>query len=605
MNGIRSKFWALIGILCIATAAYTVSLTVPQSMTVRESASAERASAQGAPKAITTASAISSKPSASVANAVRPLFAAPVWGKAVLPPLLPSSSKASREILATGTIKASAFTAFKDLRKGQHVVLPFGEHDIDGVINLVKLGAEQDEIAGVFADGTRGSFFLSQMGPNRDQLAGQVLLVGEGVGYEILPTDHGLVVNKKPIQSLFCMGMPPAPHPVAQAAASTSPQAITVPVLDSLPGSRGVLYLDFDGEVVTDGSWNGGVTIFASAAVVNGLPISAAQITDIWRRVSEDFKPFNVSVTTDESRYASAPIGERMRCIITPTNSWYSNAGGVAYVGSYRGPYVGYSVDIPCWVFNTYNTSDIALAASHELGHTLGLSHDGATLSSGHEEYYPGHDTFFPASWGAIMGAPYDIVVTQWSKGEYPFANNFEDDLKVMADTIAKGGFVVGTIPDDVGNSIATAGSFGVSGTINQPGTISTNTDGDYYEFKTKGGSVTINAVVDTPDPDLDSQLILYDSAGNTVATSAINANLASSITTTLVSGQFFVQITNKGRAAAPADPPTSTPARIGYSTYGSMGSYTLTGSFLPLPSSPSSRLRQQVLLLTRAPKTR
>ena len=35
------------------------------------------------------------------------------------------------------------------------------------------------------------------------------------------------------------------------------------PLLESLPGAPGVIYLDFDGETVTDGRWNSGQTIHA------------------------------------------------------------------------------------------------------------------------------------------------------------------------------------------------------------------------------------------------------------------------------------------------------------------------------------------------------
>lgn len=56
----------------------------------------------------------------------------------------------------------------------------------------------------------------------------------------------------------------------------------------------------------------------------------------------------------------------------------------------------------------------IAEAVSHEVGHTLGLSHDGqkagGTVLKG-TAYYEGQGNYAP-----VMGASYNKPVTQWSK---------------------------------------------------------------------------------------------------------------------------------------------------------------------------------------------
>ena len=113
-------------------------------------------------------------------------------------------------------------------------------------------------------------------------------------------------------QAAWLAALRAAPPPAAPAGLqrATGP----VPVLRSRPGARGVLYLDFDGEVVTDPYWANGRTIRAAAS-----EFSTAQMTDIWRIVAEDFTPFQVNVTTVEADYTSAPQGLRMRCIFTPT----------------------------------------------------------------------------------------------------------------------------------------------------------------------------------------------------------------------------------------------------------------------------------------------
>ena len=83
---------------------------------------------------------------------------------------------------------------------------------------------------------------------------------------------------------------------------------------------------------------------------------------------------------------------------------------------------------------------------SHEVGHTLGLSHDGVT---GGPEYYEGHN-----GWASIMGVGYYQELTQWSSGQYSGASNTQDDLAIIT---GNNGF--GYRSDDYGSSLSTASS--------------------------------------------------------------------------------------------------------------------------------------------------
>ncbi len=65
---------------------------------------------------------------------------------------------------------------------------------------------------------------------------------------------------------------------------------------------------------------------------------------------------------------------------------------------------------------------------SHEVGHALGLGHDG----NSDEEYYPGHDSGVGYSWIPIMGSGYETL-SMWSDGSYFDASNSgQDDLAII-----------------------------------------------------------------------------------------------------------------------------------------------------------------------------
>jgi hypothetical protein len=179
----------------------------------------------------------------------------------------------------------------------------------------------------------------------------------------------------------------------------------------NLPGSIPVIYLDFQGGYTP--TW-GGVSY-------ERPNLSSLQIRDIWKRVAEDFIPFNINVTTDVKVFEHAPKNSRQRVIITPTDTARPGAGGAAYRGSFN-----WTDETPCWVFQATVPKYCAEGCAHESGHALGLSHDGQNTDGIHAEYYYGHGTG-DTSWAPTMGVGFSKNVTQGSKGEYINANNPQD----------------------------------------------------------------------------------------------------------------------------------------------------------------------------------
>jgi hypothetical protein len=149
----------------------------------------------------------------------------------------------------------------------------------------------------------------------------------------------------------------------------------------------------------------------------NSSGLSDAAITEAFNRVAEDYRPFNINVTTNETKYNSAPFNKRMRVVITTSYEWYgSGAGGVAYINSFT-----WGDNSPCFVFSSllgYSVKNIAEAASHEAGHTLGLRHQSAYDAACVKlsDYNWGQGTG-EIGWAPIMGAGYNQNMTLWNSG--------------------------------------------------------------------------------------------------------------------------------------------------------------------------------------------
>ena len=132
-----------------------------------------------------------------------------------------------------------------------------------------------------------------------------------------------------------------------------------------------------------------------------------------------------------------------VRVVSTQATDGFGNGiGGIGYINSFND-----SIDNPVFVFNK-GTNNGAQTISHEVGHALGLSHDGLNSRTYHTGVGSGE-----TSWGPLLGSPFSRNLTQWSNGDYVGANQTQDELAII--TNARNG--INYKVDDVGNTIATA----------------------------------------------------------------------------------------------------------------------------------------------------
>lgn len=386
-----------------------------------------------------------------------------------------------------------------------------------------------------------------------------------------------------------------APPPSEREAAVPISPFPTNLVYHSRPGAPNVLFLNFSGENVSSTAWNTSLNRSIIPAVAFSTDADDTTFSDaeqlaikrIWQRVAEDYAPFNLDVTTERpavfgSRTAHALITRNTDANGQPNPS--SDSGGVAYVGVFGS--VSYATYRPAWIYHNNlanNESYIAESAAHEIGHNLGLSHDGRTDGT---EYYGGHGSG-DISWGPIMGTGYNRNVSQWSKGDYYLANNSQDDLATIAGRISYR-------TDDHGNTAAAAtgllalGGTNISSTTPETdpantntankGVLERNTDVDVFSFVTGDGPVTL-AVNPWLTPagltrggNLDILLELHDEVGALVATNNPASQTQARIDATLTEGLYYLHVRNSGAG----DPFSSTPT--GYTGYASIGQYFVTG---------------------------
>jgi hypothetical protein len=350
----------------------------------------------------------------------------------------------------------------------------------------------------------------------------------------------------------------------------TSLNASSLPKLNSLLSTadtaKATIFLDFDGQTVISSVWNNGSPLVCASSGMNDI-----QITEIFNRVSEDYRPFHINITTDSAIFLLAPLTQRIRIIVTPTSGWYTGVGGVSYTGSFT-----WGDDTPGFVFTDRLANIpkyIAECCTHESGHTVGLSHQSlySNTCALVATYHAGVGTG-EIGWAPVMGNSYYKNLTGWNNGPTPNGcNAAQDNLSIIT---TQNGFTYRTddYSDDPNNNPAlvtiTNKSFSKSGIITTP------SDKDVFKFDfAVNGKLHLDAIpysvgANLDGADLDIKITLLNAAKQIIGTYDSTTLLNALIDTTLNAGTYYISLQGTGNV------------NTTNSNYGSLGSYTISGTF-------------------------
>ena len=173
------------------------------------------------------------------------------------------------------------------------------------------------------------------------------------------------------------------------------------------------------------------------------------------------------------------------------------------------------------------------------------------------------------------MGSSAYRAVSQFSRGEYAGANNTEDDLAI----IASHGLAPRT--DDHGSTLAEADQLGAQTAYDDSGVIGTRTDTDVFAIDLPcTTTLTASATGIGAQTALDLSLEVLDANGSRVAFSSpasgragsppVSKGMDAQVSVPNATGRYYLRVDGVGNGD---------PAGYGWSDYGSLGQYHLTGT--------------------------
>lgn len=176
-------------------------------------------------------------------------------------------------------------------------------------------------------------------------------------------------------------------------------------------GQNAMIYLNFEGKIVSNTVWN-----YAGDIVCAPANLTTSEQNYILDSMRREYAKLGLPVSINREDYDNADRFKRMEIIFTESWEWYGYVGGVAYIGSFN-----WGTDTPCFVFSSllnYSPSNNIRAGIHEAGHTLNLYHTDAGVTQNYGNWMTGAYTV-PGWYGLAIYLSNQINQPELIKSRY------------------------------------------------------------------------------------------------------------------------------------------------------------------------------------------
>jgi hypothetical protein len=378
-----------------------------------------------------------------------------------------------------------------------------------------------------------------------------------------------VVVTEVPLSHVFPDLDPAFQRELDQTAAEINPLAVSHPVYSPMANRQARHIGPYNGEDVTKLESKPGspyVFYLNTSAVMSGSTplngVSKENMFRMWQSVADQYSFLNLNVTTNRAVYDAAKAASVLRTGIL--NFVNQDGRSFAPIGSFGTTSAGTQYRNPSSGFD-YGYG-IGMTAAHEMGHQMGMAHDGGGTGG---EYYEGIAAY---QWGPIMGnywkgGSWPNQLFTWSRGEYSTANNQQDDLSIMNSREG----VPYMADDNPSGKALVLGSGGAVSASSNFGQIERNTDTDTFTFSLSGNGV-VNLRIDPLEYlrmlDVDARIL--NEAGSVVASSNLSVNRSAEFKNLSLGAGNYRLVIQGGAEGTPSN---------GFSKYSSLGWYGIAGS--------------------------